>query len=80
MSFFNRLEKFSFKDLTAIFYHGLFFFLVYKGLNGNEQAAGLLVYVAPLVAAIITYYFATEGATLYFKRKERKKEDDYAGV
>lgn len=72
MSFFHRLDKFSFKDLTAIFYHGLFFFLVIKGLKGNQQAEGLLVYVASIVGGIITYYFATEGATLYFNRK---KED-----
>ncbi|ABO51100.1 hypothetical protein Dred_2590 [Desulforamulus reducens MI-1] len=76
MSFFHRLEKFSFKDFTAIFYHGLFFFLLYKYLDGNDRAEALLVYVAPIVGAIITYYFATEGATLYFNRKKGEGENE----
>lgn len=76
MSFFHRLEKFSFKDFTAIVYHGWFFYLLKSFLNGNDRAEALLVYLAPIVGGIITYYFATEGATLYFKKKGESENAD----
>lgn len=68
MSFFHRPEKFSFRDAQAFWYHGIFAIFLYLALNGNTNAERLLIYVAPLVGATITYYFATEGYEYYARR------------
>lgn len=70
MSFFHRPEKFSFRDAQAFWYHGIFTLLLYLALNGNANAEKLLIYVAPIVGATITYYFATEGYSYYARRQE----------
>jgi hypothetical protein len=68
MSFFHRPENFSFRDAQAFWYHGIFALLLYLALNGNVNAERLLIYVAPIVGATITYYFATEGYSYYTQR------------
>lgn len=70
MSFFHRPEKFSFRDAQAFWYHGIFTLLLYLALNGNANAEKLLIYVAPIVGATITYYFATEGYSYYARRND----------
>lgn len=63
MSFFNRLDKFSFKDSIAIAFIGIFFYFCF------ERDTAMVSALLPPIMLILGAYFAQEGYSGYLDRK-----------
>ncbi len=68
MSFWHRLENFSFKDLLAGVFCGFFLFFLFFGRLSEAQI------LVPLIGIILSFYFVSEGATLWLNRAQKTKE------
>lgn len=72
--FFNRLGKFSFKDLLASIFTVFFFYCGVKAI-GNKDALEVLKTLVSLEGVILSFYFITEGGTavanMYFQRSQQ---------
>jgi len=70
--FFNRPHEFSFKDLLAAGFCGIFLYFCYRALNGAEAgvAIELVKTLVPLIGIILGGYFVQESATIWLNRTQ----------
>lgn len=61
MNFFNRLNKFSFKDSIAIAFFGVFFYFCF------DRNVTMVSTLLPPIMLILGAYFAQEGYTHYLE-------------
>lgn len=67
--FWSRPEEFSFKDLLAASFCGVFLYFSYRALN-NSQALELVKVLVPLIGVILGGYFFQESAAMCFYRSQ----------
>lgn len=68
-NFFSRPYEFSFKDLLAAAFCGVFLYFGWQAL-GNEQALAVVQALVPLIGIILGGYFVQESATIWFNRSQ----------
>jgi len=69
MSFFNRWNDFSFKDVLAVAFSGAFLFYADKATQGNLSAMDVIKTMVPLVSIILAGYFGQEALEAWKQRK-----------
>lgn len=69
MSFFNRWDDFSFKDVLAIAFSGYFLFCADKAAQGSISAMDVIKTMIPLVSIILAGYFGQEALEAWKQRK-----------
>jgi hypothetical protein len=65
-NFFSRPYEFSFKDMLAVAFCGMFFYACWRAL-GSPDALELVKTLIPLIMVILGGYFGQEMATAYFQ-------------
>lgn len=83
-SFYNRPDRFSFKDVLAIAFSGAFLWFCWKALK-SEDALQLVKTLVPLIGIILGGYFGQEMASTWVSSRRPttptgRKEDDYRGT
>jgi uncharacterized membrane protein YoaK (UPF0700 family) len=66
--FFDNPYRFSFKDLIAIIFVGLFIYVTIKAL-GDKQALEVMQVLIPIIMVILGGYFVHENVSAYFMSK-----------
>lgn len=67
-NFFSRPYEFSFKDMLAVAFCGMFFYVAWRAI-GNPDVLDLVKALIPLIMVILGGYFGQEMATAYFQRQ-----------
>lgn len=68
-NFFGRPYEFSFKDLLAAMFCGVFLYFGWQALE-SEQALAVVQALVPLIGIILGGYFVQESATIWFNRSQ----------
>ena len=68
-NFFSRPYEFSFKDLLAAGFCGIFLYFGWQALE-SEQALAVVQAFVPLIGVILGGYFVQESATIWFNRSQ----------
>lgn len=68
-SFFSRPYEFSFKDLLAACFCGVFLYFGWQAMR-NEQALAVVQALVPLIGIILGGYFVQESATIWLQRSQ----------
>jgi hypothetical protein len=71
-NFFSRPYEFSFKDLLAAVFCGVFLYFGWQALK-SESALAVVQTLVPLLGIILGGYFVQESATIWLNRSQERQ-------